>query len=32
MIIAGRDPQISCTSYDLPVVRPIAERAIAAAG
>ena len=32
MIIAGRHPQISCTSCDLPVVRPIAERAIAAAG
>lgn len=32
MIIAGRHPQISCTSCDLPIVRPIAERAIAAAG
>src|SRR6476646_11612243 len=31
-ILAGRHPNLRCTSYDLPVVVPIAERAIAAAG
>jgi O-methyltransferase/methyltransferase family protein len=31
-IIATHHPHLSCTSYDLPVVVPIAERAIAAAG
>jgi SAM-dependent methyltransferase len=31
-IIAGRHPHLRCTSYDLPVVAPIAEKAIAAAG
>jgi hypothetical protein len=30
-ILAGRHPHLRCTSYDLPVVAPIAERAIAAA-
>jgi hypothetical protein len=30
--VATRHPQLRCTSYDLPVVAPIAERAIAAAG
>jgi methylase of polypeptide subunit release factors len=32
MILATRHPHLQCTSYDLPVVAPIAERAIAAAG
>jgi tRNA A58 N-methylase Trm61 len=32
MILAKRHPHLQCTSYDLPVVAPIAERAIAAAG
>jgi predicted O-methyltransferase YrrM len=32
MILAGRHPHLRCTSYDLPPVAPIAERAIAAAG
>jgi hypothetical protein len=32
MVLAGRHPHLRCTSYDLPVVRPIAERAVAAAG
>jgi hypothetical protein len=32
MIIAERHPHLSCTSFDLPVVVPIAEKAIAAAG
>jgi hypothetical protein len=32
MILAGRHPHLRCTSYDLPPVVPIAERAIAAAG
>ncbi len=31
-ILAERHPHLRCTSYDLPVVAPIAERAIAAAG
>ena len=31
-IAAQRHPHLRCTSCDLPVVRPIAERAIAAAG
>jgi hypothetical protein len=31
-ILAGHHPHLRCTSYDLPVVVPIAERAIAAAG
>lgn len=31
-IVAGRHPHLRCTSYDLPPVAPIAERAIAAAG
>ncbi len=30
--LAGRHPHLRCTSYDLPVVAPIAEKAIAAAG
>jgi hypothetical protein len=30
-ILAARHPHLECTSYDLPVVAPIAERAIAAA-
>ena len=32
MIIAGRHPHMHCTSFDLPVVEPIAKRAIEAAG
>ena len=32
MILAARHPHLQCTSYDLPAVTPIAERAIAAAG
>jgi predicted O-methyltransferase YrrM len=32
MILAQHHPHLRCTSYDLPVVVPIAERAIAAAG
>jgi SAM-dependent methyltransferase len=32
MILAGRHPHLQCTSYDLAVVAPIAERAVAAAG
>jgi SAM-dependent methyltransferase len=32
MILAGRHPHLQCTSFDLPAVTPIAERAIAAAG
>src|SRR3954454_24768025 len=32
MILATHHPHLECTSYDLPVVAPIAERAIAAAG
>jgi len=31
-ILALHHPHLSCTSYDLPAVAPIAERAIAAAG
>ncbi|GAC1677733.1 MAG: methyltransferase [Candidatus Dormibacteraceae bacterium] len=31
-ILATRHPHLRCTSYDLPVVTPIAEKAIAAAG
>ena len=31
-ILATHHPHLTCTSYDLPVVAPIAERAIAAAG
>ena len=31
-ILARRHPHLRCTSYDLPVVAPIAEKAIAAAG
>ncbi|MEX2252797.1 MAG: methyltransferase [Thermoleophilaceae bacterium] len=31
-ILAARHPHLRCTSYDLPVVAPIAEKAIAAAG
>ena len=31
-IVAARHPHLRCTSFDLPVVEPIAERAIAAAG
>jgi predicted O-methyltransferase YrrM len=31
MILASHHPHLHCTSYDLPVVAPIAERAIAAA-
>jgi hypothetical protein len=32
MIVATRHSHLQCTSYDLPVVAPIAERTIAAAG
>jgi ketosteroid isomerase-like protein len=31
-ILATHHPHLRCTSYDLPIVAPIAERAIAAAG
>ena len=31
-IVAARHPHLRCTSYDLPVVTPIAEKAIAATG
>ena len=31
-VLAGHHPHLRCTSYDLPVVAPIAEKAIAAAG
>lgn len=31
-VLAARHPHLRCTSYDLPVVVPIAEKAIAAAG
>lgn len=31
-IVAARHPHLRCISYDLPVVEPIAQRAIAAAG
>jgi hypothetical protein len=32
MIIAENHPHLSCTTFDLPIVVPIAEKAIAAAG
>ncbi len=32
IIVAGRHPNLSCTSFDLPVVEPIAKRTIEAAG
>jgi hypothetical protein len=32
MVLAARHPHLQCISYDLPVVAPIAEKAIAAAG
>ena len=32
IIVAGRRPNLSCTSFDLPVVEPIAQRTIEAAG
>jgi hypothetical protein len=32
MIVARRHPHMRCTSFDLPVVEPIAQRAIEAAG
>jgi hypothetical protein len=32
LILAGRHPHLRCTSFDLPIVVPIAEKAIAAAG
>jgi hypothetical protein len=32
MTLAGRYPDLRCTSYDLPAVAPIAQRSIAAAG
>lgn len=32
LIVANRHPHLQCTSFDLPVVAPIAEKAIAAAG
>ena len=32
MILAGRHPHLRCISYDLPVVAPIADRTIEAAG
>ena len=31
-ILAGRHPHLRCTSFDLPVVAPIAQKTIAAAG
>jgi hypothetical protein len=31
-IVAARHPHLRCTTYDLPVVAPIAEKSIAAAG
>ncbi len=31
-ILAARHPHLRCTTFDLPVVAPIAERAVAAAG
>lgn len=31
-VLAARHPHLRCTTFDLPVVAPIAERAIAAAG
>ena len=32
IIVAGRHPHLRCTSFDLPVVEPIAQRTIEAAG
>lgn len=32
IIVAGRHPHMRCTSFDLPIVEPIAQRAIEAAG
>ena len=32
LIVAGRHPHLRCTSFDLPVVEPIAKRTIEAAG
>lgn len=32
IIVAGRHPHMRCTSFDLPVVEPIAQRTIEAAG
>ncbi len=32
IIVAGRHPHLSCTSFDLPIVEPIAQRTIEAAG
>jgi predicted O-methyltransferase YrrM len=32
IILAGRHPNLSCTTFDLPVVKPIASRTIEAAG
>jgi O-methyltransferase domain/Dimerisation domain len=32
MVLAEHHPHLRCTSYDLPIVAPIAEKAIAAAG
>jgi SAM-dependent methyltransferase len=32
MILAERHPHLTCTTFDLPIVVPIAEKAIAAAG
>jgi predicted O-methyltransferase YrrM len=32
IILASRHPKLSCTTFDLPVVEPIAKRTIAAAG
>ena len=32
LIVAARHPQLRCTSFDLPVVEPIAKKTIAAAG
>jgi len=32
MVLASHHPHLRCTTYDLPVVAPIAERAIAGAG
>lgn len=32
IIVANRHPHITCTSFDLPIVEPIAARTIEAAG
>jgi hypothetical protein len=32
VIVAGRHPHLSCTTFDLPVVEPIAQRTIESAG